>query len=70
MSSLNKSDLRNIKMFLARVIARGYDEEVILVRLVDKIDDQLHKEVVHHGTTKQTGKTGPAKSNLRSAKDY
>lgn len=70
MASLNKSDLQNIKMFLARVIARGYNEEELLVNLIDKIDKQLHKEVAHHGATRQAARTINKGENLRSAKHH
>jgi hypothetical protein len=69
MASFNKSDLRDIKMFLARVIARGYDEEERLVHLIEKIDKQLHKEVAQYGATRQAARTSTQGEELRSTKN-
>jgi len=69
MSSLNKSDLKDIKMFLARTIARGYSEEERLFNLIEKIDKQLHKENTHgiNGTARTASKKTEV---VRSAKDH
>jgi hypothetical protein len=60
MVQITRSDLKEIQVFLARVLPRGYHEEERLVALIEKIDRQLHFKEKPHGSSGQTGASAPA----------